>query len=101
MAYKHVTIEQYQKELWALPDDQKDLVNGWSPGFVAARLGITRQAVYQAIKRDKLHAYRISETGKPQSRLLSLIITEASVREWQNSETRYKHTPKELRATAR
>lgn len=100
MGYKHVTIDEYQEELWALPESKRDLVNGWSPGYVAARLGITRQAVHNAITRGRLNAYRISESGSPGSPLRSIIIPEESVRAYENSEQRAKLREHQLRAQA-
>ena len=96
MAMIKLTMEEYHRKLHSLPADQQDLVNGWSPGFVAVRLGISRSAVGQAIRRDRLKAYRIMRNG----RMVATIIPEASVREYENSETRAKHTPKEYRAQA-
>jgi hypothetical protein len=54
-------------------------VNGWSPGFVARLLGISRQGVYNAIERGTLTAYYIhDESGTVQA----VVIPEASVREY-------------------
>lgn len=97
MAWIKTTMDEFNRKLWSLPADQQYLVNGWSPGYVSARLGVTRSAVHGAIRRDKMNAYRIlGDDGK----LAAIIIPEASVREYENSETRRKHTPLEFRETA-
>lgn len=96
MASIKITADDYNRKLLALPADQRDDVAGWSPGFVAARLGVTRQAVYDAMKRDRLSAFRIYRDD----RCVAIIIPESSVRAYETSETRAKFTPKEYRATA-
>jgi len=50
--------------------------NGYSPGHVAAELGITRQAVHQAIDRGDLDAVRI--VGKD-GRLRAIVISQESI----------------------
>jgi hypothetical protein len=40
----------------ALDKPAWEKLNGWSPGGVAAELGITRQAVHQAVKRGQMDA---------------------------------------------
>jgi hypothetical protein len=52
-------------------------VNGWSPGFVAKLLGISRQAVHNAIDHGTLRAFYIHDDA---GEVTSIIISEASVR---------------------
>lgn len=52
-------------------------VNGWSPGFVACLLGVSRQAVHDAIQRGGLTAYRITAAD---GELVGIVVTEASAR---------------------
>lgn len=96
MSWTETTMEAYNEALASLPAGRRPTMAGWSPGYVAARLGITRQAVYAAINRNKLDAFRITRDGK----MVAVIIAEASVLRYESSETRQKHTPKEYRATA-
>lgn len=96
MSWTETTMEAYNEALASLPADRRPSMAGWSPGYVAARLGITRQAVYSAVKRNKLDAFRITRDGT----MVAVIITEASVLHYESSETRHKFTPKEYRATA-
>ena len=58
MAYNDMTAEQWAKLLHTTPDGQMT-VNGSSPGPVAARLGISRQALHKAIRANRLNAIRI------------------------------------------
>jgi len=57
----------------ANPAEQKDLI-GASPGAVGVALGISRQAVHQAIQRGDLDAIRIEDNGK----LRAIMITPSS-----------------------
>ena len=93
MSWMPIDHDDYQQQLWALPEDQRDLMMGWSPGYVANRLGVSRVAIHQAIGRGKLKAYRIHRDGTH----IAIIIPERSVAEYENSETRAKHTPKKYR----
>lgn len=93
MAWNPMNVNEYHQKLQALPADQKDLLDGWSPGHVAARLGITRSAVHQAVRRNKMTGYRLTRNGK----LVAIIIPERSIREYENSETRAKFTPRQYR----
>jgi len=75
MGYTRLTMEQYSELLLSTPEDKRSEVNGQSPGGVAGRLGITRQAVHDAIKRDTLQGYYITRNG----RMVAIIIPDAEV----------------------
>lgn len=90
MSWKQLDFDEYQEKLWSLPAEQRDLLDGWSPGYVAARLGITRSAVHAAVRRGKLEGYRLTKDDK----LCAIIIPERSLAEYENSETRARHTPR-------
>lgn len=73
-----VSFEQYNRLLdEATRRGSRKLVDGWSPGFVAHALCMSRQAVHVAVDRGTLTAYYVTddETGD----LAAIIITEASV----------------------
>lgn len=78
--FKVIEHGEYQKLLKASHGSPKaDEVNGLSPGGVASRLGITRQAVHFAIVEDVIDAYRIERKG----RLVAIIVPEAEVTFWE------------------
>jgi predicted DNA-binding protein YlxM (UPF0122 family) len=75
-----VTLAEYQQLLWTAQDKGPEAyanVQGWSPSYVAAFLGVTRQSVAQAIDRGTLTAYYIEEDS---GAVTSIIITDASMR---------------------
>ena len=79
----------------AIANGRAESVLGYSPGYVATLLGITRQAVHAAIERGDLTAHFVHDdtTGS----LCSIYVTDASVAEYRaKRETpgyeRYTHT---------
>jgi len=64
MAWKNMTVRQWQDLLERTPDDQKADVIGLSPGGAAALLNVTRQAVHNAIDRGLMSATRVRDRGK-------------------------------------
>jgi len=77
-------MQAYNEAFQALPADKKDTMNGYSPGGVAGRLGITRQAVHNAIKRDKLHAYKLTHNGK----MVAIIVPDSEVDHYRRNHLR-------------
>lgn len=57
MARITLPIEEWIQRVNSTPADQKSAFIGMSPGGVAQVLDISRQAVHQAIDRDKMDAY--------------------------------------------
>lgn len=90
MSWIEIPIDDYHKKLAALPAEHRGVLDGWSPGHVAARLQVSRSALHQAVKRGALKGYRLTREGK----MVALIIPEQSVRDYENSDTRAKFTPK-------
>jgi hypothetical protein len=84
-----VTIVR-QRELDAKLRDAtfaKRFASGSSPGAIGAALGITRQAVYDLVRRGRLDAIRLVSDRTPQ-KLLAVLITSESVQRYRA--TRYE-----------
>lgn len=81
MPYTIWTIERYSEAIKATPADRLSSINGASPGGVAAKLGITRQAVHDAIKRGSLHAYKLVREG----RVVAIIIPDDDVQHYRRN----------------
>jgi hypothetical protein len=64
MAYTVMSFDKYGKLLEATPADRRDQVVGFSPGFVAVELGITRQGVHNAIVRGRIKAFKLVRDSK-------------------------------------
>lgn len=58
-----------------------------SPGAVSQELGVTREALYDLMRRGRLDAIRLVSDSRPR-RLLAILIPAAAVRRYR--ETRYK-----------
>lgn len=79
-----MNILDYSELVAATPADRLSEVNGPSPGGAAAELGITRQAVHRAIKRDALQAYKLSNHGKT----VAIIVPSASIENYRQHHLR-------------
>lgn len=75
MAYRVMDFERYGKLMDSTPADCLDDVVGFSPGFVAARLGITRQGVHNAIVRGRMKAFKLVRN----SQVKAIIIPAAEI----------------------
>lgn len=72
MAMRVMTMREWTETIHLAPAEQKAEVIGVSPGGAANMLGISRQAIHNAIHRDTLDATKVvTETGK----LISINIT--------------------------
>jgi len=75
--FKELTMQEWVQKREALSQDEADkLYNGTSPGGVAAALGVSRQAVHDAINRDRIDAWRLVDDH---GRLLSILIPNEAV----------------------
>lgn len=54
-----MTIRHFTVDSWQAAIDAGEDLGGMSPGGVASRLGITRQAVHLAMNRGDLDSYRM------------------------------------------
>jgi hypothetical protein len=72
MAQKTITMKAWIKLTRKDTSPNNRATNGPSPGGVAAELGITRQAVHQAIERGDLDAWRIVDDST--GRLRAIVI---------------------------
>lgn len=75
MSYRVMDFDRYGKLIDSTPADSMDDVVGYSPGFVAARLGISRQGVHNAIVRGRLKAFKLVRD----SQVKAIIIPAAEV----------------------
>jgi len=75
--FKELRMTEWVEKRSTFAQDEADRIyNGTSPGGVAALLGISRQAVHDAINRDRIDSWRlVDESG----RLLSILIPDAQV----------------------
>jgi hypothetical protein len=66
MAIRKLTLARFEKLVEASERARAELLGGFSPGYVAGALGISRQAVHKAIHRGDLDAVMImgDEDGK-------------------------------------
>lgn len=84
-------IEISHDDLFALyRDGQLPSELGLSVREAADHLSISRQAVHSAINRDRLEAYYVTSNENH----VATYVTWTSIRSYQHSETRNKHTPK-------
>lgn len=90
MTWEKHDIDEFHRKLHSAPPAERDLFLGLSPGGAAARLGISRPAVHQAVKRGSLKGFALTKNGK----LVAKIIPDRSLTEYENSATRAKHTPR-------
>lgn len=79
MAYRVMDFGRYVKLWESTPADRLDEVSGFSPGYVAARLGISRQAVHMAINRGRMKAFKIVREAS----LVAIIIPAAEIERYQ------------------
>lgn len=64
MALRKIKAERWEK-LVAESDRRRAELLGWSPGGAAAEVGISRQAIHQAIREGRLDAVMVqNEEGK-------------------------------------
>lgn len=76
MALRKMNFARWEK-LSAESDRHRAELLGWSPGSAAAQLGISRQAVHEAIRRGTLDAVMVvREDGKTQA----FMIPDASIK---------------------
>jgi len=74
-------ITKYRSfEMWEKAYDRLgfEKVMGMSPGGAAGRLGISRQAVYDLVRRDKLEMVKVKK--KDQVRYSEIYVTEESLK---------------------
>jgi hypothetical protein len=78
MAERVITMSKWSKEADRLARTRPERMNGPSPGGAASELRVSRQAIHQAIKDDRLDAWRIvSDTDH--ERLVAIIVTGESL----------------------
>ena len=56
MALRKLSLSRFEKLTAESEHERAKLLGGYSPGYVAAKLGISRQAVHKAIHRGDLDA---------------------------------------------
>ena len=63
--FKKMEMSEWVQKVHSAPSEAAaKAFNGRSPGGVASYLGISRQAVHDAIKRDRMNAWRLTRDGK-------------------------------------
>jgi len=73
MAIRKMKMRAWQKATAAALDKPSwGKLNGTSPGTVAAELGISRQAVHQAVHRGDLDAVIVVDDGSEELRLFMI-----------------------------
>ena len=78
MAIRTMKMRAWQRAVAAALDKPSyDKLNGWSPGGVAANLGISRQAVHKAVHRGDLDAVIVRDDRTDE--LVLFMIPAASV----------------------
>ena len=78
MAEKTITMAEWQARADRLSPNRPFRMNGPSPGGAAVELDVSRQAVHQMIRDDRLDAWRIVADHQS-DRLLAIIITGESL----------------------
>lgn len=81
-------MEELYKAVTANPG-----LKGCSPGHVASVLGITRQAIYNAVKRGELDEVRVSDSTRSAP---FIIITDESVERYKSRPVKRGRPPKML-----
>src|SRR5579885_3910125 len=83
---KHISERAYNALLRiSLANGQGGKVTGFSPGGLAAELGMSRQAVHAAIDRGSLDAWYVSETGEGHDSRRYIYVTVDSVERYKKS----------------
>jgi hypothetical protein len=77
MAWHTVTQSEFLEHEAQHSADPLTTLNGWSPGWVAARLGVTRQALHNAIRRNTLSATRVLDDHS--GKLLAIYIPQREI----------------------
>lgn len=73
MAIRTMKMRAWQKATAAaLGKPAWEYLNGYSPGGVAAQLGISRQAVHQAVHRGQLDAVIVNDDDSGELRLFMI-----------------------------
>lgn len=76
MALRKISLRRFEKACAESERTRAELLGGFSPGYAAARLGISRQAVHKAIHRGDLDAVIVNgDDGK----LVAFLIPETSI----------------------
>lgn len=73
--FKEMDIEDWVHKIQSTPSGKTTDYLGMSPGGVAAVLRISRQAVHDAINRDRMDAWRLTREGK----LVAILIPDHDV----------------------
>jgi len=76
MAYTIVSFEEFTENQVKHGDDYDRTMNGYSPGYVSADLGITRWGVHRAIDRDCLEAFRVERV---EGKLMAIFIPQRAI----------------------
>jgi len=80
--FKEMEMYEWLREVHKAPSEAAaKAFNGKSPGGVASDLGISRQAVHDAIKRDRMSAWRLTRDGK----LVAILIPDHEVDYYRNT----------------
>lgn len=75
MPYEVMSLQRYSELLTSTPADRVCEVNGVSPGGAAARLGITRQGLHNAIVRGHIKVFKLLRD----SSLVAIIVPDAEI----------------------
>lgn len=75
-----MTLDEWTRATGSPSRVERERVNGPSPGGLAGKLGMSRQAIHSAIGRGTLDAVRIIDR---QGNLRAIVIPEASARQFE------------------
>lgn len=83
MALRKIAFNRWEK-LVSESDRQRAELLGWSPGGAAAEVGISRQAIHQAIREGRLDAVIVTHED---GRLRMFMIPDASLKAFAEKRT--------------
>lgn len=82
--FKEMELEDWVHKMQSTPSGKATRYLGMSPGGVAAVLSISRQAVHDAINRDRMDAWRLTRDGK----LIAILIPDSDVDNYRRNHLR-------------
>lgn len=82
--FKSMEMDDWLHKMQSVPEGKTCNYLGSSPGGVAALFGISRQAVHDAINRDRMDAWRLTRDG----RLVAILIPDAEVENYRRQHLR-------------
>ena len=76
-----VTLEKWVAHEHEHGGNRDKTWNGWSPGGAAVQLGVTRNAIHQAMRRGQLEAIRVINKGE----LYGIMIPDRSIEDYRTN----------------